>query len=286
MLGLSLAASAGLALVPGLAAAPGGRKVVVWSEGTANVDPGSKKVYPNDVNTAMAEGLKPLEAEGWEIVTASLKDPDQGVSDELLKSTDVLIWWGHKKHGDVKDELVNRIADRVKQEGMGFISVHSSHYAKPYKKLMGTPCSWGEYQADGTSVKITVKEPNHPIAKGVKDFSLPKIERYGEPFKVPTPEAVPFDGDLHPPRRPDPARPHGLVLDGRQGTGLLPDAGPRDLRRLLPARDPADSAQRRAVGRPLQVAALQMAALCREPLRRAVHGALLAKPEGSQEIMP
>jgi trehalose utilization protein len=209
MLGLSLAAGAGLALVPGLAATPGRRKVVVWSEGTANVDPGSKKVYPNDVNAAMADGLKPLEAEGWEIVTASLKDPDQGVSEELLKSTDVLIWWGHKKHGEVKDELVNRIADRVKLEGMGFISVHSSHFAKPYRKLMGTACSWGEYQADGTSVKITVKEPNHPIAKGVKDFSLPKIERYGEPFKVPTPEAVPFEGVY--------TRPDGQTQPGRMG---------------------------------------------------------------------
>jgi trehalose utilization protein len=209
MLGLSAAAAVGLAMAPGLLAAPGGRKVVVWSEGTANVDPGSKKVYPNDINAAVADGLKPLEAAGWEIVTASLKDPDQGVSDDLLKSTDVLIWWGHKKHGDVKDELVNRIDARVKQEGMGFIALHSSHYAKPYKKLMGTECSWGEYQADGTSVQITVKEPNHPIAKGVNDFNLPKIERYGEPFKVPTPDAVPFDGIY--------IRPDGKTQPGRMG---------------------------------------------------------------------
>ncbi len=209
LLGLGAAAAASLALAPGLLAAPGKRKVVVWSEGTANVDPGSKKVYPDDVNTAMAEGLKPLEAEGWEIVTASLKDPDQGMSEERLASTDVLIWWGHKKHGEVKDELVNRIDTRVRQEGMGFIAVHSSHFAKPYRKLMGTACSWGEYQADGTSVKITVKEPDHPIAKGVKDFSLPKIERYGEPFKVPTPEAVPFDG-LY-------TRPDGKTQPGRMG---------------------------------------------------------------------
>jgi len=164
------------------------RRVVVWSEGTA-----PKDVYPNDIKGAIAEGFK-TSLPNWEVVTGTLTDPGQGVSDELLKQTDVLMWWGHKQHGDVKDELVNKIDKRVREEGMGFISLHSSHYAKPYKKLMGTPCSWSEYQADGTSVKVIVKAPDHPIARGVKDFALPKIERYGMPFKVPAPEAVVFDG--------------------------------------------------------------------------------------------
>jgi trehalose utilization protein len=196
-LALGAVAGAGLVLTlgaPSLLAAAAKRKVVVWSEGTANVDEASKKVYPQDINTAIAEGLKPLEASGWEIVKASLNDPDQGISEALLKSTDVLIWWGHKKHGEVKNELVDRIEKRVKEEGMGFIGTHSTHFAKPFKRLMGTPCSWSEYVCDGTSVEISVAEPNHPICKGVKDFKLPLIERYGEPFKVPPTEAVPLQG--------------------------------------------------------------------------------------------
>jgi trehalose utilization protein len=182
---------------------------VVWSEGTANVDPASKDIYPNDINSAIAEGLKPLEGSGWQIVKASLNDPDQGISDELLNSTDVLIWWGHKKHGEVKDELVDKIEKRVKGGEMGFIGTHSCHFAKPFKRLMGTACSWREYVADGTSAEIIVKEPNHPICKGVKNFKLPKIERYGEPFAVPTPEAVPLDG-LY-------TKPSGQTEPGRMG---------------------------------------------------------------------
>jgi trehalose utilization protein len=192
-IGLGAAAAAAIMLQP-LSAASRKLKVVVWSEGTANVDEASRKVYPNDINAAIAEGLKPLESKGWDIVKASLNDPSQGITDELLNSTDVLIWWGHKRHGEVKDELVNKIQRRVKEEGMGFISTHSSHFAKPYKRLMGTACTWREYVCDGTSVEISVKEPNHPICKGVKDFKLPLIERYGEPYAVPTPEAVPLDG--------------------------------------------------------------------------------------------
>jgi len=209
-LGLGATVAAGVLLSPEwLVAAASKRKVVVWSEGTANVDPGSKGVYPNDINTAIAEGLKPLEAKGWEIVKASLNDPNQGISDDLLNSTDVLIWWGHKKHGEVRDELVNKIVERVKAGNMGFIGTHSAHFSKALKKLLGTACSWREYVADGTSAEIIVKEPNHPICKGVKDFRIPKIERYGEPFAVPTPEAVPLDG-LY-------TRPDGQTQPGRMG---------------------------------------------------------------------
>jgi len=96
------------------AAAPK-RRVVVWSEGSA-----PKDVYPKDINTAVAEGLKPLK--DWEVVTASLSDPGQGVPEELLNKTDVLIWWGHVRHGEVKDENVARIVKRVKEDGMGFRS--------------------------------------------------------------------------------------------------------------------------------------------------------------------
>lgn len=201
---------AGVLLVPKLTAANSStRRVVVWSEGTANVDEGSKKVYPQDINTAIAEGLKPIESEGWEIMKASLNDPEQGLPDDKLNQTDVLIWWGHKKHGEVKDELVSKIDQRVREGKMGFIGTHSCHFAKPFKKLMGTRCSWREYVADGTSVEILVKEPDHPICKGVRNFKLKQIERYGEPFAVPTPESVPLDGIY--------TRPDGKTEPGRMG---------------------------------------------------------------------
>ncbi len=209
-LALGATAATAVLVAPALLGAPGAkRKVVVWSEGTANVDENSKKVYPQDTNTAIAEGLKPLETRGWEVVKANLNQPDQGMSDDLLASTDVLIWWGHKKHGDVKNELVNKIVQRVQDGKMGFIATHSSHFCKPLKKLLGTACSWGEYVCDGTSVQILVKEPNHPICKGVKDFKLPLIERYGEPFAVPTPESVPLDGIY--------TKPDGKTAPGRMG---------------------------------------------------------------------
>ncbi len=183
-------------------AASGKRTVVVWSERTA-----PKDVYPDDINGAIAEGLVRLR--GWEVLTANIDEPDQGLRPELLNRTSVLIWWGHKRHGEVKDELVDRIVQRVKGEGMGFIGVHSCHFAKPFKRLMGTECSWRWYVADGSSLTVVVRAPDHPIAHGIKDFDLPKTERYGEPFKVPQPETVVFDGIYH--------RPDGTLESSRQG---------------------------------------------------------------------
>jgi len=161
--------------------------VVVWSEGTA-----PKDVYPDDINGTIADGLKDLK--GWEVVKANLSDPDQGLPDELLNRADVLIWWGHQRHGQVKDALVDKIVKRVKEDGMGFISLHSSHFAKPNKALMGTACSWGAYVGDSTTLKVTVKDPKHPIAKGVKDFTIVHNERYSDPYAVPTPDSVVFEG--------------------------------------------------------------------------------------------
>jgi len=162
--------------------------VVVWSEGTA-----PKRVHPNDINGAIADGLKGS-LKGWEIVTAGINDPDQGLPDELLNRCDVLIWWGHKKHDLVKDELVAKIVKRVKEDGMGFIGLHSCHFAKVNKALMGSACSWGDYKGDSATVDITVKDSTHPIAAGVKDFQILQSERYTEPYAVPEPEAVPFEG--------------------------------------------------------------------------------------------
>ena len=165
----------------------GGKKVVVvWSECTA-----PKNVYPKDINGTIAEGLASLP--GWEVVTANIDQPAQGLPDELLNRCDVLMWWGHKRHGQVKDDLVAKIVKRVKEDGMGFISLHSSHFAKPNKALMGTPCSWGAYKGDSTTLAIKVLDKTHPIAAGVEDFTIDHHERYSDPYAVPEGKVI-FEG--------------------------------------------------------------------------------------------
>jgi trehalose utilization protein len=163
------------------------RTVLVWSEGTA-----PKEVFPKDINGAVAEGLANLP--GYTVKTASIDDPEQGISQAALDETDVLIWWGHVKHGRVSNEGVQRIVARVREGGMGVIFLHSAHFAKPLKAVLGASGAWSAYVNDRSAHRITVADPKHPIAQGVRDFVIPKEERYEEPFVVPAPEAVVFDG--------------------------------------------------------------------------------------------
>lgn len=204
LLGGGLALAGGLLAEQTVTAVPKKkRRVLVWSEGTA-----PKSVYPNDINTAIAEGLKPLK--DWEIVTASINDPEQGVSEKSLAETDVLIWWGHQRHGDVTTDNVERIVKHVKERGMGFLPTHSAHYARPLQKILGTPCGWkGGYIEDGSKLTVLVTAPKHPITKGIKDFIVPHTERYGDPFEVPTPETLLFNGLYN--------LPNGTTQNAQQG---------------------------------------------------------------------
>src|SRR5258708_10575851 len=183
---LGLGAAGGVGVVLGgtvVQAAKDKRRVIIWSEGTE-----PKDVYPDGIRAVIADSVKSLA--DWEVITRTITDDGQGVPADDLATDDVLMWWGHKRHNDIKDETVDRIEKNVKERGMGFISLHSSHFAKPYKRLMGTPCSWGHYTEDKSKTDVLVLLPKHPIAKGVEDFVIPHNERYGEPFACPKPKEV------------------------------------------------------------------------------------------------
>ena len=133
-----------------------------------------------------------LQCDDFIIRTATLQQDDEhGLSDEVLNDTDVLLWWGHCYHGDVKDAIVNKVCSRV-HDGMGFIPLHSAHGSKPFGKLMGTPCSllWREANE---SAHVWTVAPTHPIAEGIPlEFKLDAEEMYGEYFNIPKPDDLIF----------------------------------------------------------------------------------------------
>ena len=159
-------------------------KALVWSEFTEPRD-----VYPKGIHGDIAEYLN---AQGdVEAKTAQIEDAEQGVSEEQLQWADVLVWWGHQKHRDVTDESLERIVRRVKEEGMGYFPIHSAHFSRGIIALLGTPCGF-KGVGDGGVETISVVAPDHPIAKGIEDFTIPRTEYFCEPFQVPEPEAVVF----------------------------------------------------------------------------------------------
>ena len=143
--------------------------------------PAVRELYPDGLHRAVAEQIA---ADDLDIRCVSLDDPGQGLPDEILNGTDVLIWWGHCAHDEVADELVERIRARVLR-GMGLVVLHSGHYSKIFRRLMGTGCRlrWREV---GEKERVWTVDPSHPVAAGIPEtFALPNSEMYGEPFEIP-----------------------------------------------------------------------------------------------------
>ena len=166
-------------------------RVVVWGENVHEQrHPKVAAVYPRGMHEAIAEAIREGAPEA-SVETATLQEPEHGLSAERLARTDVLTWWGHMAHGEVADAVVDRIQQRV-LEGMGLIVLHSGHYAKIFRRLLGTTASL-QWREAGERERLWVCNPGHPIAAGLGPyFELPQEEMYGEPFVIPTPDEQVF----------------------------------------------------------------------------------------------
>jgi len=160
-------------------------RVTIWNENEhEKTNTLVAKLYPRGIHGAIAHAFDGAKDISVEMVTQDM--PEHGLTFERLKNTDVLIWWGHRCHGEVKDEIVDRVQHRV-WEGMGLIVLHSGHFSKIFRKLLGTPCSL-KWREAGEVERIWVINRNHPIAAGLGEYiEIEHEEMYGEPFTVPEP---------------------------------------------------------------------------------------------------
>jgi trehalose utilization protein len=165
-------------------------RVTVWNEYVhEREEPAIAAVYPKGIHGAIADFLS--EDPSLEVGTATLDQPEHGLPPAVLAGTDVMLWWGHMAHDRLSEEVAAAVQKRV-LEGMGFIALHSAHYSKPFKRLMGTTCSLTWREADERE-RLWVVERGHPIAAGLGPFfELPMEEMYGERFDVPQPDATVF----------------------------------------------------------------------------------------------
>ena len=165
-------------------------RVTVWNEFRhEKTKENVKALYPNGLHAVVGEFLS---ATGdMEVTLAALDDEAQGLPDEVLENTDVLVWWGHMAHKEVSDELVSKIQKRVYLGKMGFVGLHSAHHSKPFRAIVGTNgnLQWGRNQRE----VVWNLMPSHPIAAGIPDhFIIEEEEMYSEPFYIPQPDALVF----------------------------------------------------------------------------------------------
>lgn len=165
-------------------------RVTVWNEFRHEKTHATVKlIYPDGMHEVIAARLR--QEPGMTVRTATLDEPEHGLTEAVLAETDVLTWWGHMAHDEVRDEIVDRVQKRV-LEGMGLIVLHSGHYSKIFRRMMGASCllRWREAHE---KERIWVTDPTHPIAAGLEPyFELPNSEMYGEHFDIPMPDEQVF----------------------------------------------------------------------------------------------
>jgi len=164
-------------------------RVTVWNEYQVEKQkPEVAKIYPDGIHHAIAQHLQ---SSGLTVQTATLDQADHGLTDVILNQTDVLIWWGHIAHDQVQDTIVDKVHQRI-LSGMGLIVLHSGHFSKIFKRLMGTSCRL-KWRNDGEKERLWVVDPSHPIAAGLDEsFELAAEEMYGEFFDIPNPDSLVF----------------------------------------------------------------------------------------------
>ena len=166
-------------------------RVTIWNEfEEEKMYEEVKKIYPDGIHVCLSDFLS--KNEDMQVRCVTLQSEGQGLTEEILKNTDVLLWWGHQSHDKVTDENAERVKRHV-LNGMGFIPLHAAHYSKPLKLLLGTSMTlrWKH----GEREKLICINPSHPIAEGITEpVFLEEEEMYGEYFDIPKPDDIVFLG--------------------------------------------------------------------------------------------
>lgn len=167
-------------------------RITVWNEYQHERSvPAVGRIYPHGTHTVIKAGIEEHLGYRATIRTATLDEPHHGLADDLLTNTDVMIWWGHAAHEQVQDAIVDKVHQRVLKV-MGLLALHSAHYSKIFKKLMGTGCGI-KWRKVGEPERIWCVDPGHGISNGLPEyFELPHTEMYGELFDVPAPDELVF----------------------------------------------------------------------------------------------
>jgi trehalose utilization protein len=167
-------------------------RVTVWNEARHEQrEEHVRRLYPDGIHGAVAAGVAEHLGERVQVRTAVLDEPEHGLTDEVLAATDVLTWWGHIAHDEVGDDVVDRVQHHV-LAGMGLLVLHSGHYSKIFRRLMGTTCGL-LWRNEGDRELVWTLEPTHPIAAGVPHpIVIDQQEMYGEVFDIPPPDELVF----------------------------------------------------------------------------------------------
>lgn len=111
-------------------------RVTVWNEFQhERTQEKVKEIYPDGIHTCIAKFLG--QEEELSVRTAVFDEKEHGLTEEVLANTDVLVFWNHMLQEEFSDDVAERVRRHV-LAGMGLVVLHSGHYSKIMRKLLGT----------------------------------------------------------------------------------------------------------------------------------------------------
>jgi trehalose utilization protein len=167
-------------------------RVLVWGENRhEQIEPHVAAIYPEGMHTTIAAGITENLGDRARVRTTTLDEPEHGLTEDVLNDLDVLVWWGHAAHGEVSDEVVDRVHRHV-LSGLGLIVLHSGHWSKIFGRLMGTTCTL-RWRSEQDRELVWTVNPTHSITEGVPSpIIIDSQEMYGEFFDIPAPDELIF----------------------------------------------------------------------------------------------
>ncbi len=157
--------------------------VFVWDENGSHVP---LEVHPNGIRGTISIALDKY---GMENEVHHLDEPGFGLTE--LERAQVLIWWGHARHNELTVEAAEIIAERVRGGELGILILHSGHQSRVAEALFGNRVySKGGWDDEPQVEQVRVCAPDHPICRGVGDFSVDDEEFYGAPASFPQAETI------------------------------------------------------------------------------------------------
>ena len=136
------------------------------------------------MHETIAEGLRESDPSSRSR-TATLDQPEHGLTDAVLAETDVLTWWGHAAHAEVEDRIVDRVQKRV-LEGMGLIVLHSGALRENLQAAARHHLLADLARSGREGAALGLQSRRIPSRSGIdRYFEIPHEEMYGEPFAIP-----------------------------------------------------------------------------------------------------
>jgi trehalose utilization protein len=188
------------------AAEPTPIRVLVWDEQQVQ----QKFGYPGSfLGETVAQHLRSLP--GLAVKSAHPGLPEQGLDEATLDATDVVIWWGHVRQGEITDAHAERVVSRVQAGRLALVALHSAHWAKPFVRLMQERSKTDAVAQIPAAERATARweyrnEKTVYQAPKRGDPLTPALERVGEVWRLTLPICV------FPAYRPDGAPSHMTAL--------------------------------------------------------------------------